>query len=166
MRAAHVSADPLVLACGWHWQESIFHLASDQLLGAAPKLLWVVIHAAPYPSTCTGISSSWLLLLTSASTSWDRHLWRSSGPECMPNGKMLRRQRLQGEMSVLSVLFFSSAGGICQNPEWAPAFVNHLAAFNCANNRSSDANKQYLFTCIASLALRGPAQSLHFFMDI
>lgn len=71
--AAHVSADPLLLACGLHWQVSTFLLSVQPASRSCNKTA-VSGYWEP-PSTCTGISSSWLLHHPSASSSETGICW-------------------------------------------------------------------------------------------
>lgn len=67
------------------------------------------------PATCTGISSL-LFWHHPCASSTASYLLMSSSPESVPNGKMLRQQRLQGEINGRSCVF-PFARPICLHPK-------------------------------------------------
>lgn len=149
----------------WHWQGSFFHLASGQLPGAATKT-WMLFMLRPFPPHAQEYHLRDYYTTGVHPAAETGICGGTLGQSLCQMARYWGSNACRGEMNVMSSLFVSSAGGICQNSEWKSAFVNHLAAFNCANYCSSDANKQRLFTCRASLALRGQAQALLIFVDI
>lgn len=140
----------------------LFRLAFSQLPGAATKLLWVATGSLPPHAQEYHLHDYYTIQVHPAARqasvevlwSYVHAKWQefeaavpTGGDECT-------------KILVWFVFFsFSCAGWMHQNPEWAWAFINHLAGLSCANNWSSDASKQHLFTCRASLALRGQTLS-------
>ena len=153
--AAHVSADPLLLACGLHWQVSTFSLSAPPASRSCNKTAVSGGYWEP-PSTCPGISSSLFLHHPSASSSetgicWGTLVLRPCQMARICGGSAYRGNDPCGFFAFL----FPVLGECAKIQSWAWVFINHLVALSCANNWSSDASKQHLFTCRASLDLRG-----------